>query len=79
MKNQNIYSENGFYRCYVLERDGALPEITFLHLRIDNLVYQVADALFRIFGQAARGCLYGICHHQDGLLLAERVGTGIGE
>ena len=63
----------------ILEGDGAFLEIAFCHLRIDNLVYQVADALFRIFGQAARGCLYGIRHHQDGLLLAERVGTGIGE
>ena len=30
----------------ILEGDGAFLEIAFCHLRIDNLVYQVADALF---------------------------------
>ena len=37
----------------ILEGDGAFLEIAFCHLRIDNLLYQVADALFRIFGQTA--------------------------
>ena len=32
----------------ILEGDGAFLEIAFCHLRIDNLVYQVADTLFRI-------------------------------
>ena len=35
----------------ILEGDGAFLEIAFCHLRIDNLVYQVADALFRISGR----------------------------
>ena len=37
----------------ILEGDGPFLEIALCHLRIDNLVYPIADALFRIFEQTA--------------------------
>ena len=35
----------------VAEVDGALAEETVVHLTVDQLVYQVADALLSVVGQ----------------------------
>ena len=63
----------------VFEGDGALLEVPFGYLRVDNFLHQVADAFFVILGQAARSGLYRVGHHQNGLFLGERIRTGVGE
>ena len=74
-----LFLEDALHRRDVFEGDGALLEVVLFHLCVDNLVHQVADALFRVFGQAARCRFHGVRHHQDGLFLGERVGAGVGE
>ena len=64
---------------YVTERDGALTEEAVGHHTVDKLVDQLSYGLLGIVGQRARGSLHGIGHHQDGLLLGEGIGAGIGE
>ncbi len=63
----------------VLEGDGTFLEETFGHLSVHDFVHQLADALLRIFRQAARCGFHGVGHHQYGLLLGEGVRAGIGE
>ena len=68
-----LLNEYSFGIGDIAECDGTFLEITFIHLGVDELVDKIADALFRIVGKGARGCFYGICHHQDGLFLGEGV------
>ena len=63
----------------VAERNGALAEVAFGHLRVEYAVHQVADGLLGVVGQRARGGLHGIGHHQDGLLAGKGVRPRVGE
>ena len=42
--------EDALYRGDILEGDGAELEEALAHLRVDDFLHQVADALFGIFG-----------------------------
>ena len=48
-----LFFEYGFHGGDVLEGDGAFLEVAIFYLRIDDFLYQIADAFFGIFGQAA--------------------------
>ena len=63
----------------VAERDGALAEIALSHLCVDDTFHKVADRLFGIVLQRARGSLHSVGHHQTGVFTCERIGSRIGE
>ena len=46
-----LLDEDGLGVGDVAESDGTLLEITFFHLRVDQSVHQLADALLRIVGK----------------------------
>ena len=74
-----LLDEYGLGVLNVAEGDRALAEVSFLHLTVDDVLYEVADALLGIVGQRSRCGLYGVGHHEYGLLLGEGVGAGVGE
>ena len=63
----------------VLEGDGAVVEVSFLDLAVDDAADEGGDAFFRVFGEASAGGFDGVAHHEDGLLDGGGVGSGIGE
>ena len=74
-----LFFKQRFNCCYILERNRAFFEIPFRYLCVNNLIYQCADAFFRVLRQAASSRFYRVGHHQDGLFLGERVRTGVAE
>ena len=74
-----LFLEQTLHHVNVLEGDGALLEVSFGNLGIDNLVDQVADAFFGVFRQTAGSSFHRVGHHQYSLFLGERIGTGIAE
>ena len=74
-----LFDEDGLGVSDVTEGDGTLTEVALGHLCVDETVHEFADGLLRIVGQRAGGRLDGVGHHEDGLLLGERVRSGIGE
>ena len=63
---------------HIAEADGRVLKESVGNLRVDNAAHKVADSLIAVVGEAARGCLGGISHHQNRRLLAVGVRTGIG-
>ena len=74
-----LLDENSLGVGDVAEGDGALLEVAFLHLCVDESVDQITDAPLGIVWTRTGGSLDGIGHHQDSLLLGEGVGARIGE
>lgn len=48
-----LFFKQRFNCCYILERNRAFFEIPFRYLCVNNLIYQCADAFFRVLRQAA--------------------------
>ena len=74
-----LFLEQGLYHGNVLEGYRTFLEESFGYLPVHNLVYQRVDAFFGVFRQTTRGGFHGICHHQNGLFLGERIWTRIAE
>ena len=74
-----FFYEHRLSILYVAEGDGALAEVAFCDLGINDTLYEVADGGFSIVGQRPRGGFNAVGHHQAGLFTGEGVGPGIGE
>ena len=48
-----LFFKQRFNCCYILKRNRAFFEIPFRYLCVNNLIYQCADAFFRVLRQAA--------------------------